>query len=151
MTSTVRGIRDNNPGNIDISNIPWQGKIPAADNTDGRFEQFVDPFHGLRALARNLHTYYVEGKNTIAKIIVPYAPDSENDTEAYIATVCKLTGFDQDEVLDLGDAPTLRAICQGIIRVENGKPDVDNGAFSADQWYSDELVTGAVNSALGLG
>ncbi|MCA9329527.1 hypothetical protein KDA11_02695, partial [Candidatus Saccharibacteria bacterium] len=35
---TPRGIRNNNPGNIRISNNQWRGKIPVSQNTDGSFE-----------------------------------------------------------------------------------------------------------------
>ena len=32
--TTIRGLRNNNPRNIRISETPWQGKIPKSLNTD---------------------------------------------------------------------------------------------------------------------
>ena len=30
----TRGIRNNNPGNLVLTNIAWQGKIPNSQNTE---------------------------------------------------------------------------------------------------------------------
>jgi len=38
--SKIRGLRNNNPGNLEKRSTPWQGKVPHSQNTDGRFEQF---------------------------------------------------------------------------------------------------------------
>lgn len=149
MSQTPRGIRNHNPGNIVISHIPWQGKLIGSANTDGHFEQFSSAFFGLRALARNLHTYFIEGKTTVATIIEPYAPPIENNTSAYTNSVSTMANVGPNDPLDLNNPVQLRAIVQGIVRVENGKPDTEAGAFSNDQWYDDALVTSAVNSALG--
>ena len=65
-----RGIRNNNPGNIVISNNSWQGKIAVAQNTDGHFEQFTELYYGLRALAKLLVNKVNDGQNTIRKILV---------------------------------------------------------------------------------
>jgi len=55
--TTIRGLRNNNPGNIRISDTPWQGKIPKAMNTDKNkaFEQFESLEYGLRALMKNAY------------------------------------------------------------------------------------------------
>ena len=52
--SQPRGIRNNNPGNIEHNGTNWQGM----DNPphDGRFIRFVTPQYGIRAMARVLTT-----------------------------------------------------------------------------------------------
>ena len=101
-----RGVRNNNPGNLELTNIPWQGKVPRTENTDGRFEQFYTPFNGIRALARDLTTKVGRGLDTIRKIIEVYAPplndagEFENDTEAYIKSVSKQTGIAAEQPIN---------------------------------------------------
>ena len=55
-TPYTRGIRNNNPGNLEKRTTDWQGKVPHPQNTDSRFEQFDTIEHGLRALMINVHT-----------------------------------------------------------------------------------------------
>lgn len=110
-----RGIRNNNPGNIRISNANWRGKVALEDNTDTVFEQFETIEYGIRALFVLLRTYIVKKElNTVKKIITAYAPANENDTKAYIKSVCKKTGFDENEKLSFNDnviIPLAGAIC----------------------------------------
>ena len=83
-----RGFRNNNPGNIRISDMPWRGKTPRQDNTDGAFEQFTSMAYGVRAMTILLRTYIKRKKlDTIEKIIPVYAPATENDVETYIQVV----------------------------------------------------------------
>lgn len=92
-----RGIRNNNPLNIRIGN-KWKGlKTP---NTDGAFDQFISVQWGYRAAFIILRNYINKHKcNTVRKIISRFAPSSENNTAAYIKTVCKKTGFQPDQEL----------------------------------------------------
>ena len=54
-TSSVRGIRINNPLNIRIAGNPWKGKVtPSRDNA---FETFKAPEWGFRAGAILLRNY----------------------------------------------------------------------------------------------
>lgn len=126
-----RGIRNNNPGNIvSAANNPWQGQT----GDDGRFAVFSDPKYGIRALAKTLQTYRARyGLTTIAGIITRWAPPSENNTAAYIASVCQDTGKGANEPLTLGDYPALVA---AIIKHENGV-----------QPYPADLITQACSMA----
>lgn len=119
-----RGIRNNNPGNIEISTSAWKGKRAKADNTDGRFEQFDNTdgvganVWGLRALYKILATYRTSyNLTTVRGIITRWAPPTENDTEAYIAAVAKAVGKSATAVLDMSDYPKLMA---AIVQHENG-------------------------------
>lgn len=119
-----RGIRNNNPGNIDKSASAWKGKVPHSRNTDSRFEQFENtdgtPGHvwGIRALYRTLLTYRnTHNLKTVRGIINRWAPSSENNTAAYVAEVAKAVGKGEGAELALSDYPALVA---AIIKHENG-------------------------------
>lgn len=127
-----RGIRNNNPGNIDRTKprTPWQGRVPAEDLTDPRFEQFVHPKFGIRALCRVLITYQDKRRapdgskiDTVREIIERWAPPNENDTSAYVRQVRRTLGLDGPEYpgeTDVHDYATMRELVLAIIRHENG-------------------------------
>ena len=121
----TRGIRNNNPGNIRKSKDPWQGL--AERQTDAAFFVFKSPMYGIRALARVLITYQ-DNKNlrTIKDIIRRWAPQTENDTNAYIISVADATGFTQDQLLDMHRFDHLKPLVEAIIRHENGHQPYTN-------------------------
>ncbi|ELI9465682.1 hypothetical protein RSO38_000442 [Escherichia coli] len=133
----VRGIRNNNPGNLEYSKTnPWVGQT----GDDGRFAKFETPEHGIRALGRNLMSYQRQGIDTVNEIINRWAPPTDNnDTTAYIKAVCEQLGVSADEPLDSSNPDTLKALCAAIIHHENGS-----------QPYSDQQLTSGVSAALGL-
>ena len=106
----ARGLRNNNPLNIRLSNDRWQGQI--APSLSGRaggeasFCQFSSMAYGWRAAFRLLcHTYYGKYKlRTIRAIINRWAPPKENDTQYYIRSVAERTGIGADR--ELGDPAT---------------------------------------------
>jgi hypothetical protein len=121
----ARGIRNNNPGNIDRHiGVQWQGMAPD-QSTDGRFVVFTAPEWGIRAIARILRSYMGRGNVTIAQIISTWAPPSENNTNAYIAAVSAEVGIPANAPVSAANIPALIA---AIIRHENGQqpypPDV---------------------------
>lgn len=122
----VRGLRNNNPGNLRISGNGWIGKVPVDENTDGQFEQFYNAEDGIRALARNLLTYYNRGQNTVTEIINSWAPPVGADrqgnrytqnTSAYVQAVAAAVGKSPQQTIDRGDVP---ALVSAIIKHENG-------------------------------
>ena len=97
-----RGIRNNNPLNIRHSADRWEGA--RAEQTDKSFVQFESMAYGYRAAWKVLESYWKHfrekrGQFTVGAIIGRWAPPSENDTEAYIRTVLKLTSLGGKEVL----------------------------------------------------
>lgn len=114
----ARGIRNNNPGNLSLTDIPWRGKVPPEENTDGRFEQFYFAVDGIRAMARDLKTDYAQGLRSLRELITEWAPPTENNTDAYVAAVAARTGLDPDAPLTL-DAH-LYELVDAIIHHENG-------------------------------
>lgn len=137
---TPRGIRNNNPGNIEWGS-PWQGLRPQNERTDNRFAQFTDPVFGIRALACVLITYQDKRRaangskiDSIKEIIERWAPSFENNTEAYANSVAALLegiGPD-DEVVDVHNFDHLRPIVEGIIRHENGRGPMK----TENSWYT---------------
>ena len=96
-----RGIRNNNPLNIRRSKDQWKGLADA--QTDRAFCQFKSLDYGWRAAFYLLtRTYYHKYRlYTIRTIIRRWAPPGENNTEAYIANVSRLTGIDPDEPIGI--------------------------------------------------
>lgn len=97
-----RGQRNNNPLNIRRGNDRWQGE--RREQTDKCFVQFENMAYGYRAAWKVLETYWKRFREkrelfTVKNIINRWAPPNENDTEAYIRTVLKLTGLGGNENL----------------------------------------------------
>lgn len=126
-----RGMRNNNPGNIRVSATNWQGKIPPNQNTDKAFEQFKTYAYGVRAMIKNLLTYYNrDGLNTLTKIISKWAPATENDTKVYISDVSTATGFGPNQILNLENISTMRALVIAMTGKENGRTAVTPELFN---------------------
>ena len=133
LSSAPRGIRNNNPGNLIYTNIKWNGKLPKEQNKDRRFEMFIAPEYGVRAMIKDLKHDIEKGKNTVPALIEEYAPKFENNTAAYINTVCKDLKVNKTTKL-LPTKNTLRLLVLSIARVENGgdyvSPELFNKAYS---------------------
>ena len=100
--SEPRGIRNNNPLNIRLSNDKWQGQVlPQRGSGEGAFCVFYNMEYGWRAAFRILtNTYYNKYKlRTIRAIVSRWAPNNENNTAAYIRHVSDYTGIGPDKVL----------------------------------------------------
>ena len=127
--SGLRGIRNNNPGNIDFYNQPGA----SIESKGGRFARFSTPEQGIYAMSKQLDLYYT-GKsrnvtkpiNTIQDIITTWAPPTnkkgqvENNTAVYIAAVAKSMGVAPTAKLNLLDPNTKAALMSAMITQENG-------------------------------
>lgn len=118
--SLPRGIRNNNPGNLRITNIKWQGKVPVAQNTDEAFEQFQSMAFGIRAMLMDIINDIKKGKNTLQTLISEFAPSNENNTAAYVAFVSRVANVPANAVIRPDDRATLGRIIAAMIRKENG-------------------------------
>ena len=98
MKSLPRGLRNNNPGNIRITKDKWQGL--REKQTDKEFFQFVEMKWGYRA------------------------PQTENNTGAYIRRVCQDMQEPSVYVPDIEDKDTMCSLAAAISYVENGVPAV---------------------------
>ena len=121
-----RGIRNNNPTNIDDVGIPWKGRI----GNDGRYVVFDSPVNGLRAGFLEIYDSIVrDGDNTIRKLVAQWAPPIENLTGSYQLSVANQTGIGIDSVLSykVHAMPILKA----IVRHENGQNPYPDSMFAA--------------------
>lgn len=131
-----RGIRNNNPGNLIVTNIPWQGKVPIEQNTDRnvktntehkKFEQFYEMKYGIRAMMKDLHNdIEKKGRNTVRRLIEEY----DFGNPAYIEFVSTRSGVHPDVIFSIKDREKFIAVVRAMIEFENG------GDFIAEQFYN---------------
>lgn len=114
--SDPRGIRNFNPGNIRRNATAWQGMAP--EQTDPSFVQFISAEYGIRAIAKIMRSYKALGLNTVREVIRRWAPPTENNTDAYIASVCAECSVEADDTVDLDAVMDL--LIKAIIWHENG-------------------------------
>ncbi len=124
---TPRGIRNCNPLNIRRSKDQWKGLAEAQN--DRAFYQFKSMEYGWRAAFYLLtRTYYHKHRlYTIRTIIHRWAPESENETEAYINNVSKLTGILPDKPLGIpSEQPSMWIALGAAMAIqENGTSSLD--------------------------
>jgi len=143
----ARGLRNNNPGNIDYNpRNDWQGQLPPDPAIEKRFARFDSPENGIRALAKLLINYRgkdgmpgvgLQGIDTVRETISRWAPSVENNTEAYAKAVSVEAGVLPNESIDIRDPRILLAVVTAIIRHENGGNP-----------YSQALISEGVRRAL---
>lgn len=118
-----RGVRNNNPGNIDRTATVWQGedRSDEARAQESRFCVFTSAQYGFRALAKVLQTYRKRhGLTTVRGIIDRWAPPVENDTDAYVRQVARAVGVLPDDVVDVRVMAFAFPIAKAIAKHENG-------------------------------
>jgi len=117
-TSGVRGIRNNNPGNIRKgSKKIWLGEVWPSQ--DASFSQFMTMAYGVRALLIDLVNKHKQGLNTVQKIIYKYAPPTENYSARYAKYVADAMGLTVTEPFDMTEANLLK-FAKAVARFENG-------------------------------
>lgn len=127
--TTPRGVRNNNPGNIDYSpRNAWQGQLGLEVGVPSpRFARFDTPENGIRALGKLLINYRGKdgmpgvggpGIDTVRETITRWAPGNENNTEAYIAAVARRLGVNAADVIDVRKPATLSVMVSSIIAHE---------------------------------
>jgi hypothetical protein len=115
---TSRGLRNFNPLNIRKGD-PWLGL--AHEQADPDFCTFESTIYGIRAAAKLLLNYQEKfGCTTIRMIVSRWAPTNENDTEAYVAAVCKAVSTEPNQPYILRVAPNLCALIRAMCVHENG-------------------------------
>ncbi|MCP9270373.1 structural protein [Xenorhabdus sp. XENO-1] len=125
-----RGIRNNNPGNIDHNPAnKWQGQLLHDPKIESRFCRFESAEYGIRALMKLLCNYHKKSYQTVAKMIDRWAPTNENNTSAYIKGVSKALGVDPHQVITV-DKVILIVLAKAIIQHENGKQPYSDDTFT---------------------
>jgi hypothetical protein len=140
-----RGIRNNNPGNIDHhDNTRWLGEV--VPSHDGRFCTFVNMACGIRAIAKLLLTYQNKYScRTVSDFIHRWAPPTENDTGAYVAAVSLAVGVTPTATIVPLTPQTTQAMVRAIIMHENGHPQ----AGYPKSWVDDHDLVMGVGAAHG--
>ncbi|WP_345774672.1 structural protein P5 [Pseudomonas sp. PSE14] len=108
----THGARNCNPGNT------WQGQLGLELGVPKRRSGRLDtPENGIRPLAKLLLAYRCKdgmpsvgdpGIDAVRETVSRWAPDNENDTEAYIGAVAKALGVQPEQELDVRLPATLR-------------------------------------------
>jgi len=135
--SPTRGERNNNPLNLRWrAEIFWQGLADPPQDPAG-YCRFATPIAGIRAGAKDLHNAWRAGRQSVAAIIMHFAPPGENDTKAYIIDVAMRMVAAPDEFLDLSERVELSDFVTAMIHHENGRCI-----------YPAETIASAVDAAL---
>lgn len=119
--ATPRGLRNNNPLNIEKTKggNPWQGEIvPSADS---RFAQFKSMAYGYRAAFKLLDNYQRNyGIDTISRMIARWAPSNENHTDNYVKVVSERSGVPANSRITTRNRDVMVPIVAAMSFVENG-------------------------------
>ena len=114
-----RGIRNNNPGNL---NFAHQKGAVLEPGPNARFARFPTPEAGLAALRDQLLLYNRrDGLDTVASVIARWAPPSENNTTAYVRGVAHALGVRPFQPLGPFTPNVLAGLLNAIIQFENGQ------------------------------
>ncbi|WP_147200787.1 hypothetical protein [Pantoea sp. CCBC3-3-1] len=130
--SNNRNFRNNNFGNLQY--VGQKGARLENANAKGerRFARFDTPEEGFRALGDQLMSYYngtskavgYQKLQSVGQIIPKFAPESENNTKAYMATLSKQLGVGVNDKLNLQDPAVMTKVMRAISTVEGGNPTV---------------------------
>lgn len=139
MANLPRGVRNNNPGNIDYNpRNQWEGQLGLEIGVPKpRFARFDSPENGIRALGKLIRTYQNKhGLKTVEQIIGRWAPNNENNTKAYAEAVARALSVTPWANIDVNRVAMLRPLVEAIIRHENGgnpyvKGEIDEGVRRA--------------------
>jgi hypothetical protein len=117
-TSGVRGIRNNNPGNIRKgSKKIWNGEVWPSQ--DASFSQFMTMAWGVRALLIDLTNKHKQGLRNVQSIIYKYAPPTENYSAVYAKFVADQMGLTVLQPFAMTEANLLK-FAKAVARFENG-------------------------------
>ncbi len=114
-----RGLRNKNPGNIRINRSRFQGEV--VPSSDSEFKEFMSLAWGYRAMFLIIHNYnQLYGINTLDKIIGRWAPEEENDTNAYISVVAKRLNCSRGSHIDSLNPEIMIPMVWSMSKIENG-------------------------------
>lgn len=113
----TRGERNNNPLNLRYNSMNnWKGQ---AGHDEKYFCVFLTLQDGINAAARTLHTYIKKHDlHNIYAIISRWAPSTENDVEAYVKSVCRISGINRNGYIDYREDTIVRLML-AMARVES--------------------------------
>lgn len=99
-------------------------------SSDSRFIVFTSAEFGIRAIGKELLSYYRKhGLNTVRGIIHRWAPPNENDTGAYVAAVARQCSVEPDDMINPENSGCLEMLVRSIIQHENGRVIYDDATI----------------------
>lgn len=127
-TKTPRGIRNNNPMNLEYNpQIHWNGQT---GHDSAGYAQFDNAQDGIRAGMIDIHTGFVrDGEKTIRAIISEWAPPPENPTANYIAYVANQLQVSADAPLDY--KTSIIPLAKAIVQFENNENPYPDSLYEA--------------------
>lgn len=117
-------MRNNNPLNLRRTSSAWLGLLGRHEvkQWDDEFCQFANIEWGIRAAAITMRTYIKKYRlNTVQSIIMRWAPPTENNTSAYLATVSAHLTFSPLEPLRWEQRDRICALLRAMAYVETGQ------------------------------
>lgn len=136
----ARGLRNNNPDNIEAGSFAASQPGYTGPEAKGRFATFATPEAGLNAAANLIAGYNRKGINTVSGIVSKWAPSSDNnDTAKYSAFVARALGVDPNQKLDLSDPKMRQAVATAMSEYEN----TGSAARAFTAQYNGQLPGGA--------
>jgi len=135
-----RAVRNNNPGNIEhVASNKWLGILPKEKRNpeqlaETRFEVFESGVYGFRAMALLFQKYQDKyGCNTVEKMINKWAPNFENNTDAYVKAVAAKVKVRADDVIDVHQYDYAFPLLKAVAEHETG---------SGYKWPDNQIVEG---------
>lgn len=129
----VRSVRNNNPGNLEASS--WTQTQPGFLGSDGRFAIFKTKKDGEAALQALLKGGKYNQMN-LQQAISKYAPESENNTRAYIQSLVNM-GLDPNKKIADYTSKEMATLTAGIAKVEGGAGGIMNVALTNNKGLGD--------------
>jgi hypothetical protein len=133
-----RNFRNNNFGNLNYVGQEGARLENANANGERRFARFDTPEEGMRALANQLMSYsngtskaagYKKLQN-VDQIVSMYAPEKENNTKAYKASLAKQLGVGVNDTIDMKNPQVMTKMIRAISTIEGGNPQVTDKFIS---------------------
>ncbi|MCB8880136.1 hypothetical protein ACELLULO517_07805 [Acidisoma cellulosilytica] len=114
VPTVPRGVRDNNPLNLDFS----QGQAGLDPNapTDGQEARFQTPTLGIAAATHQLLTYQSQGVNTVSGVVGKWT--AGNASPQYLQAVSSALGVKPTDPIDVSDPVTMQKIVSAMIPFE---------------------------------
>ena len=133
-----RNFRNNNFGNLNYVGQEGARLENANANGERRFARFDTPEEGIRALGNQLMSYSngtskaagYKKLNTVDEIISKYAPETENNTKAYKASLAKQLGVGVSDQINMKDPQVMTKMVRAISTIEGGNPQVTDKFIS---------------------
>lgn len=163
-------IAEGNPMNLQYGGFSWEGSTGVTDASMGRrFVTFSSPLYGIRAGAKLLRNYQTrkdisglrgEGirLSDIGKLFVGGSLSGEevyagDDIDVWVSNVSQLSGFGEDEIIDLRDSDVLSRVVRAVSQQESGSRVSEEYADTAvsmlsgtvEAAHNEQLMDGGLN------